>query len=166
MEKENKKGRGVINLFDIVLLLAALALGVLLYIGSRDEPVTVETKHETVPILYTVEFQRTEESFPGYIHVGDPVVDRIKKYNVGVVESVEYEPYTRLVPDYESSTMVLSEEPGRVTVRVTIRTEARITERDVIIDGGYVTRVGESVNLKFPETIGLGTTVVMEKVEA
>ena len=137
MEKENKKGRGVINLFDIVLLLAALALGVLLYIGSRDEPVTVETKHETVPILYTVEFQRMEETFPGHIHEGDPVVDRIKKYNVGV----------------------------RVTVRVTIRTEARITERDVIIDGGYVTKVGQSVNLKFPETIGLGTTVMMEKVE-
>lgn len=169
MEKENKKGRSVVNLFDIALLLVALALGALLYLGSRetnvpgqDVPVISAKKAD---IRYTIEITSLTEDTAAQFKAGDPLIDVEKKYILGTVESVEVGPSRRLVTDFDSLKRVRAEEPGRVTVLLTVTAEAVIEERNITVDGGYVIKVGRTVLGKVPGCVFSAPVVAIERVE-
>ncbi len=169
MEKKDKKGRSVVNLFDIALILVALALGGLLYYVNRqagtpgqDVPV-ISAKKTTV--RYTVEVSSLTEDVADQFKAGDALIDVVKKYILGTVESVEKGPSRRLVTDFEREEQVLAEEPDRYTLLLTVTADAVLEERNITVDGGYVIRIGKSIQGKVPGCVFNGTVVAVERVE-
>ena len=171
MEKENKAGkRSLFNLFDIVLILIALALAALFLLG-RDRGssgTAAETSARTVTVHYTVEAADLDEAWSEAVKQGDPVVDRIKKYSVGTVEDVEVTPALRSVINYDAETLDQVEIPGRVTLYITIAAEAVVEDNDgdINIDGGYILKVGNTASLKTPSFTFSGAVVAVERIGA
>lgn len=170
MENENKKkGRSVFNLFDLALILIAAALGVILFLGSRQQPAegqeTPVILGQKVSMRYSLELTSVEQSVVDLFREGDPLIDKEKKYSLGTVESVEVSPSKRTVNDYENGRIVYAEEPGRYSLIVTIKTEGEIGERNITLDGGYLLRVGKSVYGKLPTGVFRATVVAIEREE-
>lgn len=169
MEKENKKGRSIINLFDIVLIVIALVLGAALFLSSRGsagEQDTPSLSGNRTPVRYSIELSSVEQNVVDLFKEGDPLVDREKKYNIGTIESVEVSPGRRLVNDYENNRQIYVEEPGRYLLTVTVITEGVIDERNITLDGGYILRIGKTVYGKLPGGVFQGTVVAIEREEA
>ncbi len=170
MEKnKDQKRRSVINLFDIALILVALALGGLLYYANRqagdpgqDVP-TVSTQKTTV--RYTVEVASLPEEMADQFKAGEPLIDVVKKYFIGTVESIEKGPSRRLVTDFDQKAQVLAEEPGRVTLLLHVTAEAVVEELSITVDGGYAVRIGKSVEGKLSGGVFRGTVVAIERVD-
>ncbi len=169
MEKERKQRRSIFNLFDLVLIVIAVALGVILFLNARqdEDPAagTVGLTGDRVNVRFTVEIQEAEEVVTDILKEGEPLVDREKKYNLGTVESVEVGPAFRAVTDYETQTYRLTEVPGLYRALVTVTTEGVADERSITVDGGYVVRVGKTVYGKVPGGAFSGTIVAIERVE-
>lgn len=168
MEKDKKSGRRLINAFDIGLILIALILGAVLIIkgrGSGSVPSIIDTSPDPEPIRYTLELLEAEDRLLDSFKVGDPIFDRATKYELGTVEDVEAVPYKRPVIDYENHRYVMAEVPDRYTVRITVASQALIESGSVIINGGYVLRVGTSISIKLPGIALYPTVVAIEKVE-
>ena len=168
MEKESKQRRSIFNLFDLALIVIAIALGIVLYLGAHrdEEPAagTVGLTESRVNVRYTLEISEAEEFVTELVKEGEPLVDREKKYNLGTIESVEVGPAVRSVIDYETGVQRLSEVPGRYRVLITVTTEGVADERNITVDGGFVVRVGKSVLGKVPGGIFTGTIVAIERV--
>ncbi len=169
MEKNNKKGRSVFNLFDIAVILVALVLlGVLYYAdrraGAPGQEVPVISDQKTV-IHYTVEVPSISENVADQFKAGDTFIDLAKKYILGTVESVEILPSQKLVTDFENKVQYRAEEPGLYTVHFTVTSEAAIEERNIIVDGGYVIRIGTEVEGKVPGCVFRGYVIAVERVD-
>ncbi len=154
-----KRFLGLFNFFDLALLIAAALLAVVLVLvtvlGGREDTVTVR---------YTVEATGFEDGIEKLIRVGDPVMDIIKKYDVGTIVAVDYEDTTRDVVDYDTETVVKAKIPGQVTAMVTIETEAEDGEEAYSVEGNYDLRVGSAVSIRSKGLSFSGTIVVVEEV--
>lgn len=170
MEKnKEKKGRSVVNLFDIALILVALALGGLLYYANRqagdpgqDVP-TISTQKTT--IRYIVEVTSLPDEIADQFKAGEPLIDLAKKYILGTVESIEKNPSRRLVTDYDQQAQVLVEEPGRTTMLLHVTAEAEVEELRITVDGGYNIRIGKGMEGKLSGGVFRGTVVAIERVD-
>lgn len=168
MEKERKQRRSIFNLFDLVLIVIAVILGIVLYLGARrdeDPAGTAGLTGDRVNVRYTVEIQEVEAFVTDMLKEGEPLVDREKKYNLGTIESVEVGPAVRAVVDYETETHRFTEVPGRFRALVTVTTEGVADERSITVDGGFVVRIGKTVYVKIPGGVFTGTIVAIERVD-
>lgn len=165
MENRKKpKLWGILNIFDIVLILVAILLGVVIFMArSGGDEEETPTGAGMTPLRYTVEFTNLREEFADSVQVGDQFIDKIKKYSMGTVESVEVTPNIRDVVDYDNARVVRVETPGYVTLLVTIVGEATQTEKTILMDGGYEMRVGMGVNAKSPRFSANGTVLYIER---
>ncbi len=162
MKDENKpKKRSVFNLFDIVVLLVIVVLAaVLIMIRSGGaEQVFAEPQ----PIHYTLELTSLINGSGSDIKVGDQLMDRIAKYDIGVVEEVEVTPMRNLVSDLENGTLVLREVPDHENVYVTLSADAIITDTEITVSTGYIIRVGSSVSVSGPGYQAAGTIVAIRE---
>ena len=162
MEKENKKGRGLFNIFDFVLIAVALALGALLILAGRSDPGTsaLETSDEV-----TLAVEEVEQYVVDGIKVGDPVFDRAKKYSLGTIEAVEVGPFEKSVIDYENHRQIMAVEPDRYTVTITLASTAKIDRNGVVVDGGFEMQVGKNISLKLPGIAVYPLVVGIERVD-
>lgn len=164
-----KKKHGIFNIFDLVLIGIAILLAVVLVISrfaapggeQPNTPVGIEQGKVTYVVEFT--FDKGEEDL---IHVGDRVTDRIKHYNLGVVDAVEVTDAQRSVPDFAAGKIVNATVPGKVTLLVTITGSATATKKGTLVDGGYPLYLGVSVNAVFPGITGVGSVVRIERGQA
>lgn len=166
MEKENKKKgiRGLFNLFDLALIILAAALAALLIFGGGGDGGGIAAPGGAqTAVRYTLELTGLENGSASLIKPGDPVVDRIKKYSIGTAESVEITPTVKSVTDEASGKVVRTEVPGQETALVTVTAMADETDRDITVDGGFIVKVGTSVNVKTPGVSAAGFIVAVER---
>lgn len=160
MEKKHSfKWWNLFNLFDVVVLLIAVALGaILLFLtnGSSQSNTTVR---------YTVEFTNMQNGTAALIQEGDELEDRVKKYDLGKVLSVEVAPTSTYVTDaisgrsYEASSITLE------TALVVLEAPATETEQDILVSGGYKIKIGTLVSAKGPGYSCYGTVLAIDLVE-
>lgn len=167
---ENKKKKGILrifNLFDLILIAVAAALAAVLLVslGDKSSGITGPVQTQT-QIRYTVELTGIENGAASLIKAGDPVVDKIKKYSMGTVESVEVTPTVRSVPDETSGVIKTSLVPGQETATVVITATASETDRDITVDGGYIIKVGLPVSVRIPGLSASGFILDVERGDA
>ena len=161
----NKKFRFKLNLFDgIVLVIGLVAVAVLGYFMLKPAAPT-EATPGVQTIRYTVRVEGAIAGTGAQIKPGHVLVDSIKNYNIGTVESVETT-VSRIKTFNESEQrFVYAEQQGMEDIYITITTPATIGENAVILDGAYSLRMNAIVYIRGEGFVGYGPVVSIERGE-
>lgn len=155
---KNKKIFGIINFFDIIIILVVVCVAAGLYLFTNKE-VVVETK----PLVYTLEITDLPTGFSENISVGDNLTDNVKNYHMGKVVKAEAVPSTKITNDYTNSKIVESVVPERENVIITVEANVTESESDFKVDGSYVVKAGKEVSIKGPGYAGVGYILTVER---
>ena len=150
-----------LNLFDIILILAAIALVAVLFFGKNQSPDAPTAEVST--ITYTIELTGLFSDAAELIEPGDSLVDRIKKYDLGTVVDVEIVPFLRQSEDHVNGGLIETELSMQNSAILTVSSACTQTATAVTLAGGYVIRVGTSVNVKGPGYYGSGYVLSIER---
>lgn len=162
MANEKKKSwRDLFNLFDVVVILIILALGAVLVLFSGKG-----SKAAASTVRYTVEFTNMQNGTASLIQAGDSLVDRVKKFDLGKVVSVEVSDTVRQVQDFEHGGMKEVTSETRQTATVVIEAAASETEQDILVSGGYLLKIGTQVSAKGPGYFCSGVVLAIERSDA
>lgn len=158
MAKESKfKLRDLFNLFDVAVLAVAVLLGVVLILISRG------AGKEQTTVLYTVEFTNMQNGSASLIRPGDSLVDRVKKFDLGKVISVEVGSTIRQVQDFQQGGVLEAESSIQQTATVVLEAPATETEQDFLVSGGFLIKIGTVVAAKGPGYSAYGTVLKIER---
>ncbi len=169
-----KKGKRVFNFFDILVLLAIVAVIVMLatgfgigkWFGRGEEGVACKVR-------YSLTFYNVDEAFKNAVGKDDTLYDANSKTSLGLVESnAAAVPYTQTVAvtgtDGEGNKVVTAESrevPGRYNVTVTITVDAIYTEgRGYEVDGCAL-RLGSTYHVRFPRYVGYGVCTSLAEIK-
>ena len=112
---------------------------------------------------YTVEFTNMQNGSASLIQPGDSLVDRVKKFDLGTVVSVEVGPtYTLTTNTLEGGSHEVSSQLLQ-TATVVIEAPCTETEQDFLVSGGFLIKIGTSVSAKGPGYSAYGTVLKIEK---
>ena len=164
MEQNTPKFRLRLNLFDAIVILAALAVGaLLLWVRLRPAvPVQAEPGAQDT-VRYTVRFQRWAPGTGSMVTPGDQIADNIKNYEIGRVVSAQVGPTQQQVVDQENRRWVWAEVEGLEDVLVTIEAPCSVSEESITVGGGYELRVGVMAYLRGKGYMGSGPIVAIEQ---
>jgi hypothetical protein len=164
MEQNTPKFRLRLNLFDAIVILAALAVGaLLLWVRLRPAvPVQAEPGAQDT-VRYTVRFQRWAPGTGSMVTPGDQIADNIKNYEIGRVVSTQVVPTQQQVVDQENRRWVWAEVEGLEDVLVTIEAPCSVSEESITVGGGYELRVGVMAYLRGEGYMGSGPIVAIEQ---
>ncbi len=165
MENKPKK-RSVFNIFDITLIVIAIILAVCIFAlrkPSKNAPVP-ETD-EPVPgmVSYTVEITGMQNGSAHMVAVGDKLVERSHKWDMGTVTAVEVTPTTRRT--FNENTMEYSDVDTELTETAIITILASCTEDagNINVAGNQPIKVGASIRLNGPGYYGAATVIGIER---
>lgn len=165
MEQNNGKFRLRLNLFDAIVLVAALAVGAFLlwnaFKPASSQPSSPSSTVSTV--RYTIRFQRIAEGNGSRIQVGDALVDTIKNYKLGNVVSVETLPAQSQILDHTHREYVLATIAGYEDVLVTVESPCTDSSDILLLDGGYTLRVGATAYVRGEGYMGSGPIISIER---
>ncbi len=161
MEVKETKKRWKINFFDIVIiiLVIALAAGFLYFRSSRQ----AADDSTMVDITYELELNDLNENTQGMIKEGDVLIDKVKRFEIGEVQSVEFVPFERQVEDIENGQIVSSEVPDRVSARITLKVPCQDNGATLTADSGFEIRIGKSVSVLGAGYSGAGYITGIER---
>ncbi len=146
----NEKKAFRINFVDVlltVMIACILAVGAFM-IGSAFG-IDVSAEKEELTVEYTLQFRGLMPEFVDNVEVGDIVIDAQKRLNIGTVESVWYEPFTKDVYNEETGEMVKATHPDYLTLYVRISTPGYITDEMYYVNGiKMAVGVGLSIHTK------------------
>ena len=162
MANEKKKSwRDLFNLFDVVVILVIIALGAVLVLFSGRG-----NKGESSTVRYTVEFTNMQNTTASLIQEGDSLVDRVKKFDLGKVVSVEVGATVRQLQDFEEGGTREAVASTLQTATVVIEASATETEQDILVSGGYIIKIGTQVSAKGPGYFCSGVVLAIERSDA
>lgn len=161
MANEKKKSwKDLFNLFDVVVILIIVALGAVLILFSGKGNKTSAT------VRYTVEFTNMQNNTASLVQVGDSLVDRVKKFDLGKVVSVEVSDTVRQLQDFEEGGTREATASTLQTATVVIEAPAVETEQDILVSGGYIIKIGTQVSAKGPGYFCSGVVLAIERSDA
>lgn len=165
MERNTHPFRLRLNLFDIILLIVAVAVaGGLLWFSTRSSQNDQQTPTAST-VEYTVLFRRMTPGTSQLIQVGDSLVDTIKNYQLGTVLSIDIQPAVTQVLNQESKTYVDAVVEGYDDVYLTVSASCTQTDDSILVDGGYDLRVGQTTYVRGPGYMGSGPVISIERGE-
>jgi len=169
MENKTPKKK-ILNLFDIIVIVVVIviAAAVLIYgyTSSRAVLDDVENAEESAVVEYTIEICEMPESAANSVKVGDTIMDSIKNFEMGQVQSVEVSPSVKSTPDYQNGKYVESELPESYTVTVALKSACQESDSSIVVGGGYTVAGGKSINVKGPGYAGSGYILQIERSDA
>lgn len=164
MEHNTPNFRLRLNLFDSIVILAALAVGAFLVwnqLKAADSVPSDPGVQDTV--RYTVRLQRWAPGTSALVEEGDRIADNIKNFEIGHVVAVEAVPARMQVLDHESRRYVWAEIEGMEDVLVTIEAPCVADKESITVGGGYEVRVGFTAYIKGEGYLGSGPIVAMKQ---
>ncbi len=164
MEQNKKAFRLHLNLFDGVVILAALAVGAFL-LWSQLKPADSPVAPAAQKIQYTVVLKKTVPGTGAQVEVGDPLIDAVKNFDLGRVVSAETCPAQDVALDTENATYVMTDVPEKEDVYITVESSAVVSDEMITLGSGYVVRVGEVIYVRGPGYLGSGTVYAIERGE-
>lgn len=154
-----------INGMDIVILAviaAALALLLYIFVWSAGPE---STEQEYVDLVYVLEVTSLEGQFQNLVQAGQPVLDAIKRGNMGtVVSTPQITPMKKAEFDNDTRQEVYNEVPGRYRMLVSIEASAVVTEQGYTV-GDQDVYVGALMSLVFPNLKCDGYCIDLEIAE-
>ena len=166
--EQRAKFRLRLNLFDAIVLAAALLVGAFLLWrafrpqGASDGLSAVNPGASTVQ--YTLRFQRWAEGTSHLIEPGDQLYDNIKNFSIGEVVSAQAVPAEMPVLDHENGRQVQAVMEGFEDVLVTVQAPCTASDEKIVVGGGYEVRAGASAYVKGQGYMGSGPIVSVEEV--
>ena len=154
----SEKKKFKLNIFDIVIVVIVLCIGVGLYVFTHRET-TIDTKKLT----YKIELNDAALGLADYIHEGDQLYENTKNYSMGNVVSVETVPYTKITQDYENERYVDSVDPTSERVIITVTANVTETDSAYAVNGQYIVRAGNEIFVKGPGYAGEGYVIQIER---
>lgn len=164
MEQNKKAFRLHLNLFDAVVILAALAVGAFL-LWTQLKPADAASVPESEKIQYTIVLRKAVPGTGGQVEAGDAVVDAVKNFDLGVVVASETVPAQDFAVDTEGEAYVLADVPNKEDIYITVESSAVISEEAVTLGSGYTVRVGEDIYVRGPGYLGSGKVYAIERGE-
>ncbi|MGM9521139.1 MAG: DUF4330 domain-containing protein [Oscillospiraceae bacterium] len=162
MEKDKKpRGRSIFNLFDIIVIIVAVVLAAVLFFAKNGG--TEQTSAQTSTLHYTIELTGMLNNSAEMIAPGDALVDKVKKYDIGTVQSVEVSNTVKQAEDTINGAVVMSEVPGQQTAVIVVEAQVSETATLITVDGGFEIKVGNSVSVKGPGYWGSGYIIAVER---
>lgn len=168
MEQKTPKFRLRLNLFDGIILIAALAAAALMAwmalkpAASASDPIAPGTNQT---VCYTIRFQRWAEGTSSLIQPGDQLADNGKNLAIGEVVAVQAMPARIRSLDREERVERWAELEGLEDVLVTIKSPCVVTDESITISGSYEIRVGLTAYVKGEGYLGAGPVVSIEEVQ-
>ena len=162
----NQKFRFKLNLFDGIVLVAALAVAAFMAYTALKPAAPVEDAGTPAPssVTYTVRFQKRIEGTETLVEPGDKLTDNIKNYAMGTVISTEVQPAKTRVVDEFGKQVCMAEIPGHVDLYVTVRSDsAALGDNAVVLDGGYSLRVNTTAYIKGEGYMASGPIISIER---
>ena len=152
--KLHAKGRikfNAVDFFVILIVVLAVAALVMYFLPGITERFASDGEAE---ITYVLEFRGVDSSFIANIQGGDKVYDAGQNFNMGVVKSVETEPYRTLEYDNVLGEAVMKDHPEMKTLIITVTASAIYTENEGYSINGERIAVGGKYNVRFPNFTG------------
>jgi len=153
-----------LNLFDIIVILVVIALVLVLYFARSENPATPAVQSSTV--IYTVALTPMVNNSAELIKVGDELVDKLKKYDLGTVKDVSVEVAKKRADDLVNGGAVYGEMQSQQSAIVTIESACTQTATQITVGGGFTVRVGETVNVRGPGYNGIGYIISIDREDA
>lgn len=170
---KKKKFSGRFNFIDFILIvIVLLVIATVIYVFAPFSRLRDMTSSQSVTVQYTVEILGVEEAFIEKIKENDFVIDSVSKSGMGTVVAVDYNnKYTELQYVINENTEdgtkktegVLAEYPGKYNVIITISSKATYeAEKGYSVNGTRIA-VGEKMPLRFPDYVGEGYCIGVER---
>ena len=137
------------------MILTAVLIALLLVLGS----VFGGKDGKEITVRYTIEVTGFQDGQEKLFRLGDPLLDAVKKFEVGKIVDIQFEPTTWSVVDYENERYIDAPVPGQVTAVLTVESAALETKSAISLDGGFEIRIGEGVSLRAPGVSFSGTII-------
>ena len=149
--KRSQKKRSF-NIIDfLIIVLALLVVGALVYVFLPTSWVKNLTADRTETIHYSIEILGVDEEFLECIKENDKVLDSVTKNDLGTVTAVDYGiQYTQLEYSNEAQAGVLSPVAGKYNVIVTISATAEFEQGEGYSVNGKRIAAGEKIAARFP----------------
>ena len=163
--EENKGYRLKLNLFDGIVILAALAVGaVLLYMNLKPAAPAGDTSTPAAATTqYTIRLQKTLPGTGELIEAGDALVDVVKNFELGTVVSATVMPATDSIINEEAKAYVTAEIPGYEDIEIVVESSVTYGEENILVGSGYKLRVGEKIYVRGPGYLGSGEVYAIER---
>lgn len=163
--EENKGFRLKLNLFDGIVILAALAVGaVLLYMNLKPAAPAGDTSAPAAATTqYTIRLQKTLPGTGDLIESGDALVDVVKNFELGTVVSATVMPATDSIINEEAKAYVTAEIPGYEDIEIVVESSVTYGEENILVGSGYKLRVGEKIYVRGPGYLGSGEVYAIER---
>ena len=149
-----RRGRLTVAVFDFLFILTALSLLVLFFAFARPRTAA----GADTSLQYTLRFSLVCEEYVTDIHIGDTVIDAVGKRMLGRVTDFSVTPATTEVYDRTSGRMRESVYPHRVTLTLTVETEAKRLEEGWSVAGLTLLRRAR-LPVRLPNFVGTGIFV-------
>lgn len=164
MEQKKDKFKLSLNVFDAVILVVALLVGgVFLWqtLNSRSE--SVLNKSQTV--TYTIVMKEVRDGTGDMIPLGSSLVDAIKNYNLGTIQSKNIYPTEKQVLNHAERSYQTAYLDGYEDVEVEVVVNVTETESGLLVDNSYELRVGEYVYLRGEGYMSSGFITKINRVD-
>ncbi len=154
----SEKKKYVFNFIDVILIILILAAASALVYFLRERKIVISDKGETTEIIYKLEVSPMREEFRNLVEIGDTVTDCTYLLSIGEITDVAYSPCIYTGFNKELGETVKSTYPGKITMTVTIKAEARITDTGYTVNGKELI-LDEMISFRVPGYTGNGKCV-------
>ena len=163
MEQNKGRFRLKLNLFDMIVILLAVAVGAVLLWSRLKPAASGATGPSASAMEYTIRLQKVREGTGALIHQGDALEDVVKNYALGQVVSVTVMPATSSIVNEETETYVTAQIPGYEDVELVVSSTAVYGEEKITLGSGYELRVGQKIYVRGPGYLGSGEVWAIER---
>lgn len=161
---DKKKIAWKLNLFDTGVLVLAVLVGVfLLWRVVFADSGSNEANEEKALVHFEVEIESMRADAVALIKVGDELVERVRKQEIGIVESVEVNPTRFLTKDQITGNYFFSEVPEQYTATLKVSSMATIGDNRIELESGLEIRAGRLVYVYGPNYYGVGYVTRIER---
>ena len=163
MEQNRPKFRLRLNLFDVIILLAALAAGaVVLWLGRSTGAAPTDASAAR-PVVYTVMIAQVPQGNSAVLSPGDKLINTEENYALGTITDVRTSPCLIQALDQEAGKYVDVELAGYEDVYLTVESTCTQGQNALLLDGGYEIRVGQTANVRTHAFIGSGRVIEISR---
>lgn len=158
---DTKKKKIKLNLFDgiVILLILVIAVGAY-FVLQRSNGENMNTTETTI---FTIELTKVPDTLINSVAVGDTFKDNSSEKIYGTVVSYESVPYTALKTDQSTDMFYDKEEPGYVTLRITLETNSVTSDDQIKTSNGLTISTGGSVDVSNGKIYGTGYIIGIER---
>lgn len=163
-QKNNGKFRLRLNLFDCIVIFAAVLVGGVL-LWSKMQPADTADAPEAEQIRYTLCLYKVADGIGALVNPGDTLLDSAQNIELGQVADVRVEKATGVTLNQITGVYSKREIPGYEDVYLVVESTAVMEENRIQVGEGREIRVGDVVYVKGPGYMASSTVYAIERGE-